>query len=52
MALKLADQGVVTLSDLAALSEDAAAELDQKISARGRLLRDAWVQQAKDLIAA
>jgi predicted flap endonuclease-1-like 5' DNA nuclease len=52
MALKLADAGIATLSDLAALSEDEAAELDQKISARGRVLRDAWVAQAQELIAA
>ena len=51
MAKKLADAGIASVSDLAAVSEEQAVELDKTIGSRGRLVRDAWVEQAKRLAA-
>lgn len=49
MQEKLIDAGIQTFDQLAALSDDQAQELDKKLDARGRLVRDKWVSQAGDL---
>ncbi|MEM7491898.1 MAG: phasin family protein [Pseudomonadota bacterium] len=49
MVKRLADEGVVSFQQLATLSKDEAEVLDAKIDGNGRLIRDAWVSQAKDL---
>ncbi len=51
MASKLSAEGVVRYSQIAALTKAEAEALDQKIGARGRILRDNWVKQAKALMA-
>lgn len=52
MAKRLADEGVVSFGQLAVLDKDAAEALDAKIGGNGRLIRDAWVSQAKALATA
>lgn len=52
MAKRLADEGVVSFGQLAVLDKDAAEALDAKIGGNGRLIRDAWVSQAKALASA
>ncbi|MEZ5537304.1 MAG: poly(R)-hydroxyalkanoic acid synthase subunit PhaE [Thiolinea sp.] len=49
MQEKLIDAGIQTFDQLAALSDDQAQELDSKLDARGRLIRDKWVAQAGEL---
>lgn len=49
MVKRLADEGVVSFQQLATLSKDEAEALDAKIGGNGRLIRDAWVSQAKAL---
>ena len=49
MQEKLIDAGIQTFDQLAALSDDQAQELDNKLDARGRLVRDKWVAQAGEL---
>jgi class III poly(R)-hydroxyalkanoic acid synthase PhaE subunit len=49
MQEKLIDAGIQTFDQLAALSDDQAQELDKKLDARGRLIRENWVAQAGDL---
>ncbi|MEM9054480.1 MAG: phasin family protein [Pseudomonadota bacterium] len=50
MAKKLNDNGIKAYADLAALKKADAVKLDEKIGARGRVIRDEWVKQAKQLV--
>lgn len=52
LAVALAERGVRTFADIAAWTADDLAEVDQALSLKGRAVRDAWVAQAKRLIAA
>lgn len=52
MEKKLNDQGIIAFSHLAELKKADAVKLDEKIGARGRLVRDEWVKQAKQLVKA
>nr|WP_321362147.1 phasin family protein [uncultured Hyphomonas sp.] len=49
MVKKLNDAGIYSFVQLAALKKAEAEALDAKIGARGRVVRDAWVKQAKAL---
>ncbi len=49
MAKQLVAAGFKTFADIAGLKKADAVALDEKIGARGRLLRDEWVKQAKTL---
>ena len=48
---QLAKAGLAALSDIAALTPAALAALDAKLGWKGRSAREAWIAQAKDLIA-
>lgn len=52
MEKKLNDQGIIAFAHLAELKKADAVKLDEKIGARGRLVRDEWVKQAKQLVKA
>jgi predicted flap endonuclease-1-like 5' DNA nuclease len=52
LSAALAERGVSTFADIAAWTTDDLAEVDQALSLKGRAVRDAWVAQAKRLIAA
>jgi NADH-quinone oxidoreductase subunit E len=49
MVKKLNDAGIYSFAQLAALKKADAEALDAKIGARGRVVRDGWVKQAKAL---
>jgi predicted flap endonuclease-1-like 5' DNA nuclease len=49
LAAALAERGVTTFAQLAAWTEDNAAAFDAELSLKGRVARDAWVEQAKRL---
>jgi len=49
MVKKLHEAGVTSFAQIAALKKAEAEALDAKIKARGRVLRDGWVKQAKAL---
>jgi predicted flap endonuclease-1-like 5' DNA nuclease len=46
---KLAAEGITTYAQIAAFTKAEIAALDEKIGARGRIVRDNWVKQAKAL---
>ncbi|MDA5557856.1 NADH-quinone oxidoreductase subunit NuoE [Shimia sp. MMG029] len=48
---KLHDAGVTTFAQIAAWQADDIAEMDEKLSFKGRIDRDGWVEQAKLLAA-
>jgi large subunit ribosomal protein L21 len=48
---QLAEVGISTLSQIAALSVDDLAALDTKLALKGRTAREDWISQAKDLVA-
>ncbi len=48
---KLADAGFTTFRQIAELTEEAARELDEKLSLRGRIEREEWIEQARELMA-
>ncbi|MGI9374405.1 MAG: 50S ribosomal protein L21 [Hyphomicrobiales bacterium] len=48
---KLAEAGVTSLKQIAELDAKAAAELDEKVDLKGRIEREEWVEQAKELLA-
>jgi large subunit ribosomal protein L21 len=48
---KLADAGVTTLSQIAAMSAADMAKLDEDLKLGGRTEREEWVDQAKELLA-
>jgi large subunit ribosomal protein L21 len=51
MKEKLAGYGIVSLKQLAAMSEADLAKMDEALGLHGRATREAWVDQAKDLLA-
>ena len=48
---KLHDAGVTTFAQIAAWGESDVAEMDEKLSFKGRIEREGWVEQAKTLAA-
>jgi large subunit ribosomal protein L21 len=48
---QLEKEGIVALSQIAAMSADAMAKLDTKLGFKGRSAREAWTVQAKELLA-
>jgi large subunit ribosomal protein L21 len=48
---KLEEAGITSLRQIATMDEAQLAELDEKLSLRGRAQRDEWVEQAKELLA-
>ena len=51
LAQKLADNGVATFAQIAAWGPEEIAEFDEKLSFKGRIEREGWVEQAKKLAA-
>ncbi|MEO0466195.1 MAG: phasin family protein [Pseudomonadota bacterium] len=52
MVVKLAEEGITSFAQLAVLKKAEAVALDKKIVARGRMIRNEWVKQAKKLATA
>ncbi len=48
---KLEDAGIVSLRDIAGLKKAAIAKLDEELKLGGRIEREEWVEQAKELLA-
>jgi large subunit ribosomal protein L21 len=48
---QLADAGITTLAQIAALSDKALAALDAKLGLKGRSAREEWTAQAQELVA-
>ncbi len=48
---QLASEGITTFAHIVSLSAKALAELDEKLSLKGRAIRDEWITQAKELIS-
>jgi large subunit ribosomal protein L21 len=48
---KLHDLGYTSLAQIAALTPEQATEIDEKLNFKGRIEREDWIGQAKDLIA-
>ena len=48
---KLAEAGITSLTQIAKLSDKAAEKLDDDLDLRGRITREEWVEQAKELLA-
>jgi predicted flap endonuclease-1-like 5' DNA nuclease len=48
---QLAAEGIVSLSQIAAMTEDQLAALDSKLGLKGRAAREGWIGQARDLLA-
>lgn len=48
---KLADYGVTSLKQIAGMSADDLAKMDEKLELHGRAERDEWALQAKELLA-
>ena len=48
---QLAGEGIVALSQIAAMTPVALAALDTKLGLKGRTAREEWIVQAKDLLA-
>jgi large subunit ribosomal protein L21 len=48
---KLAEAGITSLKQIADLNKTASAKLDEDLSLGGRIERDEWVVQAKELLA-
>ena len=46
---KLHEAGVTTFAQIAAWNADEIAEMDEKLSFKGRIEREGWVEQAKEL---
>ncbi|MEM1364040.1 MAG: 50S ribosomal protein L21 [Pseudomonadota bacterium] len=46
---KLHDAGVTTFAQVAAWTEDDVAAMDEKLSFKGRIEREGWIEQAKEL---
>jgi large subunit ribosomal protein L21 len=47
---KLAEAGVTTFAQIAEWTEEQVAEMDEKLSFKGRIQREDWIEQAKKLI--
>ena len=50
-AQKLAENGITTLEQIAGLTPERIAELDEKLGLGGRIERDGWIDKAKALTA-
>jgi len=48
---KLAAEGVSTVSQIAEWTSEQVASLDDKLKLKGRIGREEWVEQAKELLA-
>lgn len=48
---QLAGEGVVSLAQIAAMTEDELAALDAKLGLKGRSVREDWLAQARELVA-
>jgi large subunit ribosomal protein L21 len=48
---KLNAEGITTFKQIAELTEEQIKELDEKLNLRGRIQREEWVEQAKELMA-
>ena len=48
-AKKLNEAGITSFAQIAALDEAGIAELEEKLNASGRVERDGWIEQAKEL---
>ncbi|MBI1366988.1 MAG: 50S ribosomal protein L21 [Alphaproteobacteria bacterium] len=48
---KLEGYGVTSLKQIAAMTEDDVAKMDEALELHGRATRDEWVEQAKELVA-
>lgn len=48
---QLAAAGIVSLANIAALTDVALAQLDSKLGLKGRSAREEWIAQAKELLA-
>ncbi len=48
---KLREAGISTFRQIAELTPEQAAELDEKLNLRGRIEREEWIEQAKELMA-
>lgn len=51
LAARLADLGIARFEQIAAWNPDRAAEISRTLGFPGRVLRDRWVEQARDLCA-
>lgn len=49
---RLAERNITTIAQIAELDDAAAAKLDEEMGLNGRIGRDMWVDQAKQIIAA
>ncbi|MDC0343645.1 MAG: 50S ribosomal protein L21 [Aestuariivita sp.] len=49
LAKKLIEGGVTTFAQIAAWSEEDVAAFDEKLSFKGRIEREGWIEQAKEL---
>jgi large subunit ribosomal protein L21 len=47
---KLRDAGVMTFAQIAAWTEEDVADMDEKLSFKGRIQREGWVEQAQELV--
>ena len=48
---KLREAGITTFKQIAELTPEQAKELDEKLDLRGRIEREEWIEQAKELMA-
>ena len=48
---KLNEAGITTFRQIAELTPEQAKELDEKLNLRGRIEREEWIEQAKELMA-
>jgi len=48
---KLREAGITTFKQIAELTPEQAKELDEKLNLRGRIEREDWIEQAKELMA-
>ncbi|MEM6342151.1 MAG: helix-hairpin-helix domain-containing protein, partial [Pseudomonadota bacterium] len=46
---KLLEAGVTTFAQIAAWTEEDVAAMDEKLSFKGRIEREGWIDQAKEL---
>lgn len=51
LAQKLLENGVTTFAQIAAWTEDDIADMDGKLSFKGRIEREGWVEQAQAIVA-
>lgn len=47
---KLLEAGVTSFAQIAAWTDADVAEFDEKLSFKGRIEREGWVEQAKELV--